>query len=514
MNDAPRYASLRDYLRVIHQHRWVVLVCTVLVGLAALWHAARQDKRYRAESAVELRDISADIALQNGSALPILPNTAQANALAGQIDSYPLAVRVRDRLNLKVNPNALRGLVNGQVDIRTAQVAIQATAGNAEFAARLANAYAKEAVASVTDDQKHRVKDILDSLLVQRRKLASNRKVTEGARTLNEIQLNADINRLQAMYRSLVPADVSAYADVPGAPFSPKPIRDTFLGLLLGLTIGIILSFIRDSLDRRLRSAADVREHLGFPVIAMFSEDGLGTAAISANGTKPIPAQDLEAVRILRKNLAFLDLDKPPKTVAVTSGLPEEGKSTIASNLALTQALAGRRTLLLECDLRRPSLAHRLGVNERPGLTEYLTGEAQPSDVLQVLPLAAGGGEVETAESLVVITAGGPAPRPAETLDTERFRALLDQLSKVYDSIVIDTAPILPVVDTLALLPHVDSIVVCARTSQTTRDQALAVRSALNHLPPKPTGIVVTGSQGPDEAYSYYSYAYSERAAT
>jgi succinoglycan biosynthesis transport protein ExoP len=177
--------------------------------------------------------------------------------------------------------------------------------------------------------------------------------------------------------------------------------------------------------------------------------------------------------------------------------------------------VAGKRTLLVECDLRRPDLAERFGLAPAPGLTDYLARHADPQEILQMVELAhpvAGNGSSgsvaeEGAGTLVCITAGTPSPHPAELLGSDRFRHFLAQVSEAYDMVVLDTSPLLSVADTRELLPNVDGVVLCIRSSQTTREQALAVKAALEHYPHRPTGLVVTGLRPRDGAsYGYYSY--------
>ena len=207
----------------------------------------------------------------------------------------------------------------------------------------------------------------------------------------------------------------------------------------------------------------------------------------------------------------------------VTSPLPEEGKSTVAASLAAANAASGRRTLLVECDLRRPSLPARLSVNRSPGLTDYLAGEAGAAEILQVVTLsegepvlaggqgrgAAAGAPSTVAGKLVVIAAGSHSVRPAELLGSARFRAFLEQVCAAYDTVVLDTPPLLSVSDTLEMVPFADGVLLCIRADQTTRDQARAVKAALAHLPERTTAVVVTGLKpGRESDYGYYSYAY------
>jgi capsular exopolysaccharide synthesis family protein len=225
---------------------------------------------------------------------------------------------------------------------------------------------------------------------------------------------------------------------------------------------------------------------------------------------------DLEGFRVLRTNIEFLDVDNPPKVLLVTSALPQEGKSTVATGLAAAYAVAGKRTLVVECDLRRPTLATRTGISATPGLSDYLVGRAEPQQVLQSIAPPSGpanGNEASTmtaAVPFVAITAGSPSPQPAELLRSKRCSEFLAQVRDAYDVVLLDTCPLLSVADTLELLPAADAVIICVRASKTTRDQAKAAKAALAHFPTRPSGVVLTGARSHDAgAYpGYYSYGY------
>ncbi len=237
-------------------------------------------------------------------------------------------------------------------------------------------------------------------------------------------------------------------------------------------------------------------------------------------GQRSIADMDLEAFRIMRRNLEFLDVDRPAKVVAVSSPLPQEGKTTVAASLAIAAATGGKRVLLLECDLRHPTLPGRIGAQEKPGLADYLVGDSEPSDVLQIIefsdPHHSDNGHGPRGPQLAYVSAGSPTPEPAELLASQRFEQLLSDVREVYDLVIVDTPPMLPVVDTLEIFPQVDALILCIRVRQTTRDQALGARQAIARFPERPVGIVVTGTSASDEsAYGAYgtTYAYKPRVS-
>ena len=238
--------------------------------------------------------------------------------------------------------------------------------------------------------------------------------------------------------------------------------------------------------------------------------ESLGGAGLTSNGKSP--DRDLESFRILRANVDSLVGDQPRKTIAVTSPLEEEGKSTVAVGLATAAALADRRVLLVECDLRRPVFADRLDVPSSPGISDWATGKAQPEDVLRSVPIAAtngarpeDGGETSPEHFLTVISAGSFTAEPAELLASRRFREFLGEAREDYDLIVLDCAPVLSVGDALEVLRLVDAALLCIRLDQTTREQALAAKGAIGHMPERPIGLVLTGVRSGLDGY-YYPY--------
>ena len=282
----------------------------------------------------------------------------------------------------------------------------------------------------------------------------------------------------------------------------------------------MIFAFVRSSVDRRLRFTEQIQEELDLAIVGSIREDALGQAAYIENSLGSMSDQDLESFRILRTNLVFLDIERPLKSIVVTSPLPQEGKSTVAASLALALTAAGTSTLLVECDLRRPCLAGRLSINAGPGLSDLLAGKATLAEVVQLVELSAGdaaaangdakgaAAAARLAEKLAVVTAGSPSIRPAELLCSQPFRTFIDDAVRAYDVVIVDTPPLLSVADTLEIIPLVEGLLLCIRADQTTRDQARALSRALARLPERPTGVVVTGVKvGREADYGYYSYA-------
>ncbi len=511
MSNEPRYATLRDYLALLRRQRLVIVLVAVVFAAAGLAVSVAQSRTYEAQASVSFRDLSQDLRILGVNTIPGLAPDQLAAISAQQVTRPAVASRVKKQLG-RPSPSAseLRGAITARVAAVTNLVLVQASWGDPGFAAKLANEFARQTIAVARKQQQRQIQAAIDKL----QPAAKTAPLTPPtpAQTAAQEQLVT----LQTVKSIVRPAEITQPAQPPGAPSSPKPVRNTILGGLVGLAIGLLAAFLRDSLDRRIRGSKDAHEELGYPVLGRIGASALGSAGLASDGRVQLTPADLESFRVLRTNVAFFDPGGPRRSVLVTSGLPEEGKTTVAAALASAAAAAGQRTLLVEGDLRRPAMASRLGVKESPGLSEYLLGHSTPEDILQTHTMTLGRNgssrksvapSSRATATLICITAGRLPDQPAELLASERCRDFLEKVSKAYDLVVIDSSPLLSSVDPLELVPYVDAVMVCVRLSQSTRDEARAVKAALGRLPERPTGVVITGLREREEAYGYYGYA-------
>jgi capsular exopolysaccharide synthesis family protein len=300
--------------------------------------------------------------------------------------------------------------------------------------------------------------------------------------------------------RTVEPVSILIPATVPSKAESPRPFRDVVLGAFLGFLLGTAIAFGRYALDKRIRNEQDAQRDLGLPLVGHIHSEAFGAPNGSELDGRSFGDDELEAFRILRTNVSYLAGEDGPGVAAVTSPLAGEGKSTVAAGYAYASALAGTRAILVECDFRRPSLAERFGLDPSPGLYDHLSGKAKPADVLRSIQV-----EGQPGSALPVIPAGIGAAQPAEMIASSDFQRFIRQISKAYDLVVIDCAPLLPVADALQILPLADVVLLCVRIGQTTHDQATAAKQAIRRLPERPTGLVATGI-GRDDDEDYYSY--------
>ena len=505
MSEAPQYTSLQDYRRVLREQRVLVVLIILVFTAAAVGISLRQKRVYETSAGVQVKDQNADLA-DVGFAAPVTQTPDQRSAIAAESVLQPETVQRAIKI-LGPSQKGLGASVAAAPEARTNLVAISTRSGDPKRAAAVANAFATAFVDLTVENARKQYSEQADTF---RKTLKTIPNKPSNAFTRSTMYDR--ISRLRNLAQVAEPAAVVRKATVPATPVSPKPVRNTVLGFLLGLTVALVAAVLRDALDRRFKSSREIRNELRYPLVGHVRDDMLGRSVVGTDG-QALTAPELDAFRIIKTNVEYLDVDHPVKTLAVTSAVPDEGKSTVSAALAAAFTLSGRRALLVECDLRRPTLAKRFGLNSSPGLTDYLVGQAEPGDVLQPVSLGVGpsaNGAEPASGKFVCIAAGTPSPQPAELLGSQRFKAFLEQVSSAYDIVVLDTCPLLSVVDTLELVPSVDGLVLCVRASRTTRDQARAARAALDHIPPRPTGVVITGVRSGDEGdYGYYSYAYA-----
>lgn len=505
---APRYATLRDYLRVIRQRRVLILVCTLVFAIAGFALSLTQDKMYRTSSALRFSDPKAVFASIAQTSLPSLDLPTTAIQKAVDVARPPISTATAKAVGktAAITPNIFD-------EPRTSLVDIEISSTDPKAAAKWANEWALQAQRITRQQARAQFRQAAAATRRQEKKLGN------GAQdVIARSQLEQRAATLDTAAAVVDPADVVRTAAVPTTPYAPDRARDVLVGLILGLTIGIVAAFVRDALDRRLRRPLDIESDLHTPVLGHIYSGAMRNPPFVVNGRKParqlLPVgrrggedATLEGFQILRTNLEAFENGSDVSTIMVTSAMAGEGKSSVSLGLAGAAVLTGRMTLLVECDLRRPSLSKRLDILATPGLGEYLSGSAGPADVLRVVSLAHGDGQ---SGDLVVIPAGAPRDESARLIGSDRFLEFLEQVRDRYDVVILDTGPVLSVADPRDIARHADAVLLCVRAAHTTREQARAAKAALDQVSARPAGVVVTDVRpSDDETLGYYAYGYS-----
>ncbi len=301
-------------------------------------------------------------------------------------------------------------------------------------------------------------------------------------------------------------------ARVPTYPSEPNVPRNLMFALALGLSTGIGLAFLLEGIDNTVRTPEQAQAISALPSLGMIPLGSKGSMEAAAKRltvassreavelvTQSRPqSQMAESYRALRTSLLLTSLGGPPKVILITSALPQEGKTTTSINTAIVLAQKGTRVLLIDADLRRPSIHKTLGMGPKTGLSNVLTGNATLQQAVirsSILP------------TLFVLTAGTPPPNPAELLASSNMRDILAELREQYDHIIVDTPPTLSVTDAVVMSTRADAVVLVIRSGQTTKQALRRARDLLMQVNARVAGVLLNAVDltSPDYYY-YYEY--------
>ena len=294
-------------------------------------------------------------------------------------------------------------------------------------------------------------------------------------------------------------------AKIPEFPSKPNKPRNLLLGIILGLFGGIGLAFFLEYLDNTIKLPEDVEDRLGLPVLGMVPE----SEGLPENGAAPPVPIDMdtpigESYKALRSAIQLSSQAEPPKALLITSVLPREGKTTTAIHLAMAMSQLDRKVLLMDADLRRPRISNFFAIDNAKGLSTYLAGVTD-------MKIA----HKDVRRNLDVIPSGPCPPNPSELLASERYKTLIKLLKEKYDTVIIDSPPLLSVSDALPISKLADGTIVIVRSAETTWDAFEKGIKKLDDIQAKLAGIVINAVNIRTSGYGYYSqYGYYETDGT
>jgi uncharacterized protein involved in exopolysaccharide biosynthesis/Mrp family chromosome partitioning ATPase len=340
---------------------------------------------------------------------------------------------------------------------------------------------------------------------------------------------------------------VIEHSPLPSRPVSPNPIKAIALGLLGGIAAGLGAVFGMNALDRSVKTVDQAETTLGLPVLAAIPEISKTESAGHPQSNGALPGTSsyrlvaeapegpaAEGFRNLRAGLSLLGPESERKVFLFTSALPNEGKSFTSANYSLSLAQQGHRVLLIDGDLRRPSL-HKIfrevgpggeaaakAEREQFGIVDYLVGDVALSDAVRVVSArdvdiigtnspSSGGTVTATGGQLSVLAGGRRAPNPAELLSGQSFAELVAEAGKLFDRVVIDSAPVLAVSDTLLMTPYVQTVCMVVRARRTARNAVQRAILLLGGTGSRPAGVILNRlprNRGTDYYYYYASHGY------
>lgn len=456
--------TLLDFVRLSRAHLRLIVLCVLLGALLGFGYAKLQPTVYASSATGYIGSGSAGSVGEafSGDAL----GAQRAGTYIALISSRAVAQRVVDDLGLAVPAESLVGVASGEVVAGSPLLRITATSSDPVQARDLADAFMEATAAEAV-------------------------KLETGDRGGDPVV-------------KLIPLE---NALVPGAPIAPNVLKFVAFGAAIGLVVAYVIALVRKSVDNRVRHVSDVEELTGsrsLGVIPRTQEIGRqrqkdskrrkGQSDAAPGGELGIAA---EAMRQLRTNLRYVDVDGETRTIVITSPNAGEGKSTIASNLARVLAASGQPTVLVDADLRRPMQARIFHIDQEVGLTQVLAGEVNLDEAL-----------VPTDRKLLkVLPAGRIPPNPSELLGSKRMAAVLKALSADH-LVLIDAPPLLPVTDAGLLTAGTDGALLVLRVGKTFKEQVRMSSKVLERVSGRLLGTVMNMANPREMGSVMYGYGY------
>jgi non-specific protein-tyrosine kinase len=523
--------TLRDYLAVVWRRKWIILLVVIVATGAAYFFSARQPEVYQAKTDL-IYEQTLDVAnpLTGASSYnSVYDRAAELQSVGAVIKSPEMRKRAAAKLAEEGFTVDLTSDENAPVTV-TAEVpetgsdaytnnvvSIIAESESPELAAAAANAYAAAFVAARKQQMKDTIADAIEAIKVRLAQYEGAAKESTDYLVLQ--QRLSDLEIASAMvtgnFRQLVPATP------PTEPIEPQPLRAGVLGLAVGLFAGIGLAFLLEQFDTRLRRPDEIANVVRTPVLGRVPRIRRKLLDESVVVTLHHPdGYVAEAFRVVRTNVDFMVADKGIRSIVMTSALQGEGKSVATANLAVAMALAGKKVVLVDADLRRPRQHKFFGVDSRVGVSTVATGATKLPDALQAVELVpqsdkgskdftAWARGTDTMSRFYVLPAGPIPPNPGEIVSSRRFQAMLDTLEEKADVVLIDSPAMLAVGDTAAIAATADGLIYLVDIGVLRRPQLASAADQLHKLPCALLGIVVRMESGRVHGSYYQPYYYS-----
>jgi Mrp family chromosome partitioning ATPase len=485
-------SGFKRYYETLRERLWLIAACTVVTLAAAAVYVSVAPRSYTAEAELLINPASSSNTILFN--LPVLHTsgdpTRDVLTAASLVTTPQVADAVIRALNLRTTPSDLLAKIQATPVGQSNIVAVQAVASSPQQAQRLGNAFTSETIAVRTAALHAALAQLIPPLRAQVATLPVNQRNGSGS-------LGDQLSQLEQLQSGSDPTlGIAAPAELPTGPTSPRTKLSLAAGLFAGLLIGIGAAFALSALDPRLRREEQLRELLaGVPVLTRIPRVSPKPKA------RPLLPEELsfgaqEGYRTLRTTLATR-AGSEPQAYLVTGCGPSEGKTTSAIGLAVALAQGGGRVILIEADLRRPTIASALGLKLHYGTEQVLIGEVDLANALTTVTF--------DGKPLRILAAHRSGVELADRLSFAVARQLIATAKEDADFVVIDSPPLTAVIDALPLAQLADEVLIVVRLGQSRLTKLSDLEELLSHQAAHPTGIVLVGaSAATGYASDYY----------
>jgi non-specific protein-tyrosine kinase len=507
-------SDIKEYFYLLLSWAWLITLAGLLAGIAAFIVSINTTPLYETSTRLLVSDPPAVRSLDTSA---MISTQTQTSTYAEMLLDRPVLQGVIDKLNLQITSDELKPFVSVEIVRNTQLILVTVQDPNPLQAADIANTLAVVFTDRIRELQSQRYavtqKGLSQQVLEMEKQINDTTSaIANESDPAQKLQFEARLTEYRQLYSNLVTnfeqvrlaeaqtstnVFVSEPASVPRDPVSPKTTRNTLLAVMAGILFAAGVVFALDMLDDSIRNPDDIRKKFNLPVLGVIAthqmEDG---KPISLTQPRSPVA---EAFRSLRTNITYSAVDMPLRRILITSSTPQEGKTTISANLAVILAQGEKKAVLIDADMRRPTVHQRFGLMNRMGLSSLFVRS------LDNIPAAI---QNVSVTGLAIITSGSLPPNPAELLTSQRMKDILDRLNQDYELILIDTPPVLTVTDAVALAPGLDGIIVVARPGHTKLSALKQTLEQLQAVGARVLGIVLNQVDPGSRKYGYYYHRY------
>lgn len=510
--------GIRETIYLFWSWAWLIVLAGLFAGATAFYVSIRTLPIYQTSTRLLVSDPPAMRSIDYSG---IVSSQTMTRTYAEMLVERPVLQGVINQLGLSKTPEALKESISVELVRDTQLLVVSVDDPNPALAADIANTIARVFTDRIGELQSQRYSATREGLAKQVSDMEQQIESTNQALAANghdpeqQMQLEARLTEYQRLYSNLVTnyeqvrlaeaqtstnVVVSEPATVPTIPISPKTTRNIALSILAGMLFAAGMIFAADTLDDTIKNPEELRKKFGLSILGLIaSHESADEKPISLVQPRSPVA---ESFRALRTNTTFAGVDKPLRRILVTSATPQEGKTTITSNLAVTLAQGERKVALIDADLRRPQIHRKFGLYNRVGLSDLFL-LARPLDILPQGVI-----QRDEAAKLAIITSGKLPPNPAELLTSQKMAHFLELLNQEFDLILIDTPPVLTVTDAAALASSVDGVILVAKPGVTKLRDFQQALEQLQTVNARVLGVVLNEVDPRSRRYGYYYHRY------
>lgn len=516
--------ELKQYFAVVWKWLWLIVLATAVAAASSYVASKSADKVYQTSTTLMVGQITTD---PNPSSYSMYTSEQLVSTYVQMAKREPVLHGVVTALKLPIDWQDLKGQISVTPVAGTNLLTITVIDTNPNRAKVLCDEIARQLInqsPTPTDAKTDARAQFVNSQLadLEKKIKQTNTDIEDlqraminevSARRIQDVQgqiatKQSQLNTWQATYANLLTfvqgganyLSVVEPAALPRNPVNPGALQTMLLAGMIGAMLAVGAAFLMEYMDDTIKQPDDVQRLTGSTALGMIARIQPIARPQDALITAEHPKSSIaEGYRVLRTNIQFASLDNPATSLLVTSSAPQEGKSTTLANLGVVIAQSGKRTLLVDTDLRRPTLHKLFGLPNKNGVTNLLLSDQ---------PDIAAAAHATDVPGLSVLTSGPQPPNPAELLASPRMDGLIAQARSTYDAVLFDSPPIMAVADASILAAKVQEVVLVVDAGRTRSEMARRARQAIDTTGAKFLGVVLNRLTMRRGGYGYYYYYY------